>query len=87
MYSPPQSMATLTSVLRAASSAQQGGAETPPSLSQLTTPVSIAPSFENQMEHLVQALEAQLGQAREDPQQEALNNLNAQLWRVMTSQL
>ena len=79
-------MATLTNVFRAASSAQ-GGAETPPSPSQLMTPVAIAPSVENQMEQLVQAMEAQLGQARGDPQQEALNNLNAQLWRVMASQL
>ena len=80
MYSPPQSMATLTNVFRAASSAQ-GGAETPPSPSQLMTPVAIAPSVENQMEQLVQAME------RGDPQQEALNSLNAQLWRVMASQL
>ena len=79
-------MATLTNVFRAASSAQ-GGAETPPSPSQLMTPVAIAPNVENQMEQLVQAMEAQLGQARGDPQQEALNGLNAQLWRVMTSQL
>ena len=86
MYSPPQSMATLTNVFRAASSAQ-GGAETPPSPSQLMTPVAIAPNVENQMEQLVQAMEAQLGQARGDPQQEALNGLNAQLWRVMTSHL
>ena len=64
-------MATLTSVFRAASSAQQGGAETPPSPSQLTTPAAIAPSVESQMEQLVHALEAQLGQARGDPQQEA----------------
>ena len=32
-------------------------------------------------------MEAQVGQARGDPQQEAINNLNAQLWRVMASQL
>ena len=86
MYSPPQSMATLTSVFRAASSTR-GGAETPPSPSQLTTPVAIAPSVEVQMEQLVQQLEAQVGQMRGDPQQEAINNLNAQLWRVMASQL
>ena len=39
------------------------------------------------MEQLVQQLEAQVVQMRGDPQQEAINNLNAQLWRVMTSQL
>ena len=73
-------MATFTSVFRAASSAQ-GGAETLPSPSQLTTPVAIAPSVEVQMEQLVQAMEAQVGQARGDPQQEAIDNLNAHLWR------
>ena len=79
-------MAVLTNVFRAASNTR-GGAETPPSPSQLTTPVAIAPGVDAQMEQLIQQLEAQVGQTRGDPQQEAINNLNAQVWRVMASQL
>ena len=86
MYSPPPSMAALTSVFRAASTTR-GGGETPPSPSQLTTPIAIAPGVDAQMDQAIQQLETLVGQARGDPQQEAINNLNIQVWRIMASQL
>ena len=86
MYSPPPSMAALTSVFRAAS-ATRGGGDTPPSPSQLTTPIAIAPGVDAQMDQAIQQLEALVGQAQGDPQQEAINNLNIQVWRIMASQL
>ena len=86
LYSPP-STAGLTTIFSAANRVQADGTDTPPSPGSLRTAVAIAPVLDGQMEQLVHSLETGVGQARGDPQQEAINNANARLWRIMADQL